>query len=510
MEIKVNDRDKLYLISSIVGFIAFFLPWVGGGILGQHSGYDLLNYGQQMGADKSWFLILLPASFFIISLSKLGVIKNISPSLVKIIEIIPIALILFSFAKLMDSLGIKLEDLEEMDSDFLQIFKIGFYLTLISSIIAVFAPVNKTFTSVSSSNIIGDKKEEINFEQKGQEIGHSIAEGGKKISEMINSLFLWFKGNPRIVVAIGVFLVIFLSLYFIFIKDYPKKEGRELASELCNCYENYNKEISKTYNDFIDSFDSSKFKKRSEARKKLSDLTNPIENSKYNSIDNINKKYERIRIKYSQNNKNLSKFETSYRENQNNCSNTGISEIQNLYSTIEKKIGTIKDPLPDIEKIKTDLLGHKILTWNCDALSEFKEASIIKLNEGSNFAEFHIKLHLVGYRNPTTDIHDADVLVIYIQSNEGWYFNDIKPIYYTQNYIAPSNSWATISFRNLPNVSYTIIHNGQKFWIKESYYGTKYKGGPDGDPYHLSSNEIYIMSRESGPVTLTFKFTPNN
>ncbi len=55
MEIKVNDRDKLYLISSIVGFIAFFLPWVGGGFIGQHSVVmTLLNYGSEMVQDKSW------------------------------------------------------------------------------------------------------------------------------------------------------------------------------------------------------------------------------------------------------------------------------------------------------------------------------------------------------------------------------------------------------------------------------------------------------------------------
>ncbi len=265
-------------------------------------------------------------------------------------------MILFSFALPIDGFAwVKLDDLGEMDSDFLQIFKIGFYLTLIASIIAVFAPTNKTVTSVPSSNIEVEKKEEINFEQKGQEIGKSIAESGKKISEMINSLFQWLKGNPKIVVTMSIVVVILFSFYFIFIKEYPKKDGRELAVELCDCYENYNKEISKTYTEFIDSFDNSKFNNKSEARNKLSNLTNPIDINKYNCIEKVNKKYGSIKLKYNNNYKDLSKFEISYNENQNNCSNTGVSEIQNLYSNIEKKIQTIKDPEPDIEKIKTDL-----------------------------------------------------------------------------------------------------------------------------------------------------------
>lgn len=320
----------------------------------------------------------------------------------------------------------------------------------------------------------------------------------------------WFSKNKKIVIGIVGIAIILFGVYYFFIKHDPVKDAKNATSAFCDCSTKYNDAMIKANEEFIKSFDSYGFKKRQEARTKLQELqiTANSENSNCNSI--AQQKYSEKRNRYIADKELLEKFDFAYNAQSGSCNPANQTKLSSLYSEIENKITTIKDPLPDIEKIKSDLLGHKLLTWNFDALSEFNQASILKVTEGSNITEFQVKLHLVGFTNPTTDIHDAEILVTYSQSNDGWYFNDVKPIYYTQNYTAKVNDWTSISFRNLPKVSYTIIDNGQKFWVQDGSYGTKYKGGPGGDQYHLNSNEIYVMSREENPVTLVFKFTQTN
>lgn len=518
MEIKVNDRDKLYLYSSIVGFIAFFLPWVGNGFLGHYSGYDLLSIGDHIGASKAWYLIIIPISFVIITLSKLGVIKSANPSLIKIVEILPIGLIIIGFIKLSNMVGFSVEDIGSLDGDLFSLIKLGFYLTIIASIIVAFAPVGSEIKKTIEKNESAEQTEGGNSEAKMEEFTKPFSIDSKTIKKkiyslyntMIDPIFKWLKRNPKIIILTLIIVSLLLSLYYIFIKDYPKRDGRELAEKYCKCYEKFTKDITNTYSDFIKSFNEYNFKSKSDARIKLAELSSPIENYKSSYLDSLNSICNSFRKKYSKNYKDLSMFENSLIDNQNNCSNNGSSEIMNLNSLIERKIATIRDPLPNLSNILSDLIGKQIFNWRFDALSEFKESTILETEEQSNIVEYRIKLSLAGYTNPSNDLHEAEILVTYLLSEGGWYFNDVKPIYYTQTEIAPVNDWQKVSFFGISDFDYTIIHNGQRFWIRSNYFGKKYKGGPDGDQINLKSNELLIMSRESQPVSLTFKITPKS
>ncbi|HHT21837.1 MAG TPA: hypothetical protein GXZ87_00785 [Bacteroidales bacterium] len=320
----------------------------------------------------------------------------------------------------------------------------------------------------------------------------------------------WLGKNKKVIIGVLSAVIVLYGVYYFFLRHDPVKDAKKSAVAYCDCSTKYNDAMIKVNEEFVKSFESYDFKKRQEARNKLQELQNSVNTENVTCHSAAQQKYTELRNRYVAEQEMLSKFDFAYNAQSGMCNPSNQSKLSSLYTEVENKITSIKDPLPDIEKIKADLLGHKIMTWNFDALTEFNQASILKTTEGSDLTEYHIKLHLVGYTNPTTDIHDAEILVTYIQSSDGWYLNDVKPIYYTQNYTAKVNEWTSISFRDFPKVSYTIIDNGQKFWIQDGSYGTKYKGGPGGDQYHLSSNEIYVMSREDNPVTLVFKFTQTN
>lgn len=320
----------------------------------------------------------------------------------------------------------------------------------------------------------------------------------------------WFNKNKKMMlIGVGSLIILF-GVYYLFIKHDPVKDAKKAAYANCDCSTKYNDAMIEANEEFVKSFDTYGFKKRQEARSKLQELQNSAI-SKYSSCSAAaQQKYTEKRNRYIADKELMGKFDFAYNAQSGTCNPPNQSKLASLYPEIENKIATIKDPLPDIEKIKSDLLGQKIFNWSFAALSEFDQASILKVTEGSDITEYHLKLHLIGYTDPTRDIHDAEILVTYMQSNDGWYFNDVKPVYYTQNYTAKVNEWTSISFSNLPKVSYSINDNGQRYWIQDGSYGTKYKGGPGGDQFHLNSNEIYIMSREDNPVTLVFKFTQTN
>ena len=174
-----------------------------------------------------------------------------------------------------------------------------------------------------------------------------------------------------------------------------------------------------------------------------------------------------------------------------------------------KYIKEIIYDIPDIERIKSDLIGQHILGWSFDAISEFKQSNISNTTKNPTRIEYEIDLSLVGITSPLTDIHEAKIMVTYILGDNGWYFNNVKELFITYIYTAPVNEW--LSINPLKNATYSIIHKGQRFWVQDGYYGRKYKvGGNDGESYRLTSPQIYILSRDSKPVDIIIKYIPSN
>ena len=99
----------------------------------------------------------------------------------------------------------------------------------------------------------------------------------------------WIKSNPKLIGSIGVIVLLLSVFYFIFIKNHPTKDGKEIASKMCQCYNTYNKEIVSAYSDFSNNFDKSKYKQRKEARNDLQNISTPINTKKYNCIESVNK-----------------------------------------------------------------------------------------------------------------------------------------------------------------------------------------------------------------------------
>jgi hypothetical protein len=324
--------------------------------------------------------------------------------------------------------------------------------------------------------------------------------------ELESMKHLAFKNRRILIGALG-FITVLIIVYYLFVRPNPARDGKKLASAYCACATKYNEAVAKTNAEFVSSFTSYNFKKKQDARNKIQELQNPTiaENSECNT--KTQNRYSDIRNKYVSDQEQRAAFDMAFSARQTACSQADQSKLLASFTQIETAIATIRDPEPDIAKIKSDLIGKQIPGWSFRALAEIAQAKVSNTSRGSGRVEYTIDLHLIGLQ--LKDNHDAQILVTYIQNADAWNYDNARELYITFTNQAPANTWQNIT--PLQNCSYTIVDNGQKYWVQDGIYGPKYKaGGTDADIFYLKSTQILLMSREDRPVDLLFKYVPNN
>lgn len=360
------------------------------------------------------------------------------------------------------------------------------------NVVVNFAPAPQTNTETPSLENISQPQVQASVQPAQQSSGFDIAE--------------WFRSNSKKVISGIATILVLYGAYYFFLRHDPEKDAKKAASAYCKCSEKHNDGMIKANEDFISSFGSNNFKKRQDARNKLQELQSPVNSANSECQAKAQTNYTELRNRYLTNEEKLKKFEFAYNAQQGICNPSNQSKLTSMYSEVETKISTIKDPEPDIEKIKTDLIGQKIPGWNFSYLNEFKSAEVLNTTRGSDRIEYQIKFHLRD--EGANSEHDCEVMSVYLQGDQGWYFNDVRMLYITYTNTVKVNEWRSIT--PLKDCTYKIIDNGQRYWVQDGSYGTKYKGGPDGDQFYLQSSTIFLMSREDHQIDLLFKYTPNN
>ena len=331
------------------------------------------------------------------------------------------------------------------------------------------------------------------------DIGVWLNKSGKILIE-------WFSRNKIILISIASAIIVLYGVYYFFLRHDPVKDGKIAATAACDCFTKNIDEKIKVNEEFVKSFESYGFKKRQEARNKLQEMQNSVDTENTTCINASQQKFNDLRNRYIAKQEMVGKFDFTYNSQFNGCNPSNQSKFTSLYSDVENKIISIIDPEPDIEKIKTDLIGQQIPGWRFAYLSEYQSADILSTTRGSTRAEYQIKFQLID--KISNSQHDCEVVAVYLLGDQGWYFNDVRMIYITYTSTAPLNSWFKIT--PLKNCRYSILDQGHNYWAQDGYWGKKYQAGPNEAGFNLTSSEIYIMSRESQPVDIVFKYFPNN
>jgi hypothetical protein len=314
----------------------------------------------------------------------------------------------------------------------------------------------------------------------------------------------WLIKNKWALIIATTALVVLFCVYYFFIRHDPVKDAEISAIAYCDCSIKSNDVKIKVNEEFIKSFDTYDFKKRQEARSKLQKLQDLEISRNPNCYGAAHEKYNKKRNRYVADKGLLEKFDFAYNTKSATCNPSNQSKLSILIEQIENNIATIKDPEPNIDKIKTDLIGQEIPGWRFDYLNEFRSSEILNTTKGSDRIEFQLKFTLIDIKSGE---HECEILAVYLLGYEDWYLDEVRMMYITYTNTAPVNRWNEV--RPLTNCRYSIIDQGYKYWAKDGHYGKTYEGGP-GASFNLTSSIILISSRESQPVDLIFKYFPNN
>ena len=515
-----NNKSIIIGVAAVL-VAAFFMPWIK--IFGSFSAWDIVfgDIGQYVDTPFRYAAALIPIAGILIIYGAAFNNENY-PVPKTLLFILPILTLIVLAIVIGDKLGGGGGNMRSSDFDgIMQIIGIGFWLTLIGSIILPFLNQQQVKKTASTPIVDNQTDRPIQSESinENSNTSQSVSQptyvrpqvninlpkvDWDKTFGKIKSFFIRY----RVILISGAgVLIAFLFVYNFFIKADPVKDGKNLARNYCACTEELDKSNLVTTESFLNDFDNIKYKSRIEARTALNNLMQTNQ-AKYSSCtQQADIKYKEKYADYNGNGgRNVQIFEQTYNSLIGSCGSNINTDLMSIQNKIDTKINTIIDPEPDIEKIKADLIGNNMLGWNFDALAEFDKATISNSSRAADRIEFTMDLHLIGVT--AKDLHDAQIIVNYKQDESGWLFDGVKAIYITYTYSLQTDNWLTVTILN--NSTYTILNNGQKYWIQEGSYGQKYKGGgTDGEQFYLNSSQINLASREDHPIELTIKYVPN-
>lgn len=316
--------------------------------------------------------------------------------------------------------------------------------------------------------------------------------------------------NKKILLSVGIILIVSaLLVYYFILKNNPEKDAKKAFNEYCDCSRKNNESILKMQNEFLDSFDKNNFKRKSDARIKLNEIIDKIysDDTICNNIANI--EYMKLRSTYVTNQNLVNKFDYTYQALQGQCEDIeATTKINTLYNDIDKKINSIINPEPDIEQIKSDLIGTEIPGWKFNYLDEFNSAEIINTTKGINRIEYNLKLNLKD--NSLNSYHDCEVIVAYLQNESGWYFNNISLIYITYTYTLFTDRFIQIVLPK--NCTFNADNSYNIAWKTSNWFGysSEIKTGPAYGAATLPySSSYYLKSLEENSINVKFTYRLN-
>lgn len=335
--------------------------------------------------------------------------------------------------------------------------------------------------------------------------GSNSAVKAERYKTLLSSIAAFAKKRKKIIIPSLALLTVATVLWFI-LKPNPVKEGRKAAMITCDCINKRTDQIVKAYEDYLKVFSSQNFKRRSEAKNKLSDLLKPEQAADIICRHDADKQAYELQNQFNADPTAIQKFRDTLNYILSIYHPKNESREIVLLTQINQKITSITDPEPDINTIKLDLIGKSIPGWTFNAASDIKDVQILSSNRLPNRIEYtaHFKLQSP---NDSGQPHDAEILIIYTYDGNQWsQVNDIES-YITYTYVIPTGNYINVC--PLDNCNWTAPNVGNLSWKVGGDYGTEYISGPGKPQLNLPNSGCFLLrSLDNAPIDLTFTFKP--
>ncbi|MDR0873396.1 MAG: hypothetical protein LBN27_08025 [Prevotellaceae bacterium] len=222
------------------------------------------------------------------------------------------------------------------------------------------------------------------------------------------------------------FIILSILATAFFACSNPEADGKKAATAYMDCYEEYVDQTQKAYSDFISEFKQNHFSSRIEAREKLEKLLLNAQQDFDVCRHTAEIEKQKLEQKYLTNYEKAAKFQYAYSavSNSHKPSNADFQTYQN---NVDNLIQNIIPSKPDAEKIKADLVGHKIIEgkdgyrqqgwyWKV-ADNEIKELKINNIKD--NGKDYVLDLHL--FLESETSAYETDIIVTYVlRQSDDW------------------------------------------------------------------------------------------
>jgi hypothetical protein len=510
-EIWINVLSRRVLI------ISLFLPWVNI-FIGKFSPIDALEMSKKIGKNDSG-LALAVMCLFIPSISGITTIISIlnpNEATKKILQICSIAAI---SATLLVVIFLSKEMGKNVDV--FKLLTIGWYVSLIGSVVISIgtykkyfettAPIQRLDTSYQTNTIEGNQSKPPIFVENTNQMQPPVVaqpqyimvvnEPSKPFSERIAPLIEWLSQHRKKMFISGIVFGALAMVYVLFIKINPEKEGKNAAIEKCNCWDADRTLLITNLDIILSALNNSNYKRRSEVRTEI---------DKYNKVSDAYIKCEettstKARNKMANDYEKIGRFNAAYSAHQ--CETAKDQIVSTKLNEIEQKINLIKDPEPDVDKIKTDLIGTQLPGVSLELLSDIKDFKISNITKTSDRIEYQVDMKLIA-KNSDFD-HDCQAVVIYTQNENGWNFNSVKTQFITFTNTFYTDRATTITTLN--NCNWTAENHYKLGWKTYNWeYAPEVTTGPElGQKSLPSSNVYYIRSLENKNVDVKFTYKPN-
>jgi hypothetical protein len=514
---QTNNKSVIITLSAIL-VAAFFMPWVK--FFVSLSAWDMLfgEAGRYLDTGFKYIAILIPIAGALIIYGAAFNKENypLSKQFLFLLPILTLIVIAVAIgAKIGDSGGrMRDSDVENV----IKIFGIGFWLTLIASIILPFL----NSQSVSKFPISNNQNIPTPTLSDNQSTQQTINQPNYTRPQVNINLpkVNWddtfakikaFLSKYKVVLLSGAgALIAFLIVYNLFIKADPVKDAKNLAKNFCACSEELNKNNLISMQSYLTEFDTKKFKSRTDARNSLNNILQENQTKYNNCTQSANMKYTERLVDYNaKGGKNAYTFQQTYSSISGVCNNINSSDVVALQSQIDEKIKSIIEPEPDIEKIKADLIGQEIIGWRFAYLNEFKSAEILNTAKSNDRIEYQLKFNLIDNTTNSGE-HDCQVMVVYLQSESGWYLSGVNLNYIIYTYTLYPDRYVQIT--PYQNCKWNADNSYKMSWKTSDWeYASETITGPDKGATTLPfSTTYFIKSLEPQEIKVKFTYRPNN
>lgn len=312
----------------------------------------------------------------------------------------------------------------------------------------------------------------------------------------------WLGKNKWWVVAAIFSIAGLYTGWYFFIRHDPEKDAKNAAAAYCDCTEKNYERLAKNDEQFLKTFNGGNYySSKQQARDKWYEIQNNGNAQSQDCFSNAEKTKSELRLRHRGKSGDI--FDDAYNAETNNYKAKYYDRYNQLESSIYSKINAIKNPTPDAERIKSDLVGQRTQFWTFNYLSEIINANITNTTENSGRLELAVLLKLQSESNGA---HDAEVIMVYLQDGENWTFNSVKMNYITYEYNISESNWTI--FSRLSNYRF-IYPSGLKLIWKICENCAEIYTGPDSEVNSIPGSTYYYVRSRNGTSLLSIKYLAN-